>query len=193
MNRIKYISILFLLLLCFFLNACKTEDEKVNYKKIIPQEIEELLSDNSNYSCKMSGSDDINMILYNNKDECLIEANVEIGHYDHNFPDLFVDKNALKSYIYYNKNIVKTWGLHNYATDFINDEEVAKEFFDYITLELLSNKDLVLDILENEGIFCKFDFINEYISEELRQDYDVLKLLEETNSGIKLYRSGVRI
>lgn len=193
MNRIKYISILFLLLLCFFLNACKTEDEKVNYKEIIPQEIEELLSDNSNYSCKMSGSDDINLILYNNKDECLIEANVEIGNYDHNFPDLFVDKNALKSYIYYNKNIVKTWGLHNYATDFINDEEVAKEFFDYIPLELLNNKDFVLDILENEGIFCKFDFINEYISEELRQDYDVLKLLEETNSGIKLYRSVVRI
>ena len=59
-----------------------------------------------------------------------------------------------------------------------DDKEKAKEFFDMISKKLWNNKDFVLEILE-DGIIYSFDFISDYISNELKQDDEIKELLNK--------------
>lgn len=67
-----------------------------------------------------------------------------------------------------------------YASRYLyKDEDMAKEFFDMISKELWNEKKFVLEILENDDITRMFDFLSDYISDELKQDEDVLEYFEE--------------
>ena len=77
-----------------------------------------------------------------------------------------------------NKSFV--YDMIEYANEYLSSEgEKIKEFLDLIPSKFCNDKDFVLVLLEYDSLIYEFELIQEYISEELSQDEEIMEKLEE--------------
>jgi hypothetical protein len=158
----------FLLLLCVTLCCCgKTEQTEKN----IFQQLDDLCSENSNYTCELiiSNDNDLKFKIYKGNCEYLLEFKQGVGGYEHNMPDLFLDQNDLNSYLYLGNGVIKEWGVTGFSSTGHGNGLIGIEF--------LKNEYSNLDnhLLEKFKGQCPF-----FILEKTKFHYDSLN---EINSN----------
>ncbi len=115
-------------------------------------------------------------------DKCTIYeaiSSIEEKYNDWQYADefMYIAENS-PTELWENKSFV--YDMIEYANEYLSSEgEKIKEFLDLIPSKFWNDKDFVLVLLEYDSLIYEFELIQEYISEELSQDEEIMEKLEE--------------